>query len=165
MEAELTTKDFFDLSLLSKMKRESWTIRLNDDTIPLAGRIGVILWEDHRNARNRTAGQKGEHKHTLTSHVQHTCGKEIACSQYSLACSLVRVFISPDVLYLQEHQSRNVFLVWFLSNIQYERIFVKRAMEKELSTTHHQANSATFVISGCYRKYGTFPVRGTSSIE
>ncbi|GLV38566.1 hypothetical protein CBL_08562 [Carabus blaptoides fortunei] len=42
---------------------------------------------------------------------------------------------------------------------------VQRAMENGLSTTHHQENSATFVICDYYRKYGMFPVRGTSSIE
>ncbi|GLV38568.1 hypothetical protein CBL_08564 [Carabus blaptoides fortunei] len=66
-------------------------------------------------------------------------------NDYSHACSLVGGFVSPDVLCLQEHQSN------ILSNIQHERIFVKRAMEKGLSTTHHQENSATFVISGYYR--------------
>ncbi|GLV46570.1 hypothetical protein CBL_21311 [Carabus blaptoides fortunei] len=86
-------------------------------------------------------------------------------NDYSLACSLVRGFVSPDVLCLQEHQSRNVFQAWFLSNIPHQRIFVKRAMEKGLSTTHHQENSTTFVICGYYRKYGMFPVRGISSIE
>ncbi|GLV33164.1 hypothetical protein CBL_10511 [Carabus blaptoides fortunei] len=69
--------------------------------------------------------------------------EKVETIHYSFACSLVRGFVSPDVLCLQEHQSN------ILSNIQHERIFVKRAMEKGLSTTHPVAANLPTVATFC----------------